>query len=294
MPVKDKLKEGRFSVSEQIAIDYIVDHVMDLRSMTIKEIAQMTYVSSSTLIRIAHKLGYEGWTDLKNDLIKEEEIQMRNYKGLDANYPFSKEDTLYSIASKLSALKQDAIAETFDLIDPVVLHHVVRLLDGASRIVVFGMSHNRDLAREFAFNMRRIGRLVQIVDQPGELVYEAADMDPGMAAIVLSYSGYTKGVSEILPYLQRNRVPIVAITNQGESLLSRGADYSLRISSREKLDAKIASFGTSAAIEYVLDVLFAGIFSLRYEHNVEHMKRMQERIVPCRQMKIRFAKEKKE
>lgn len=294
MLIKEKLKQGKFSTSEQVVIDYIVNHVMELRLMTIKEIADMAYVSSSTLIRIAHKLGYDGWNDLKADLIREEEILLRNYEGVDANFPFSKEDTLYSIASKLTALKQEAIAETFDLVDPIELHHIIRLLDQAKKIVIFGMSHNRDLAREFVFNMRRIGKPVTIVEQPGELIYEATAMDSSMVAIVISYSGYTKGISELLPYLQNNHVPVLAVTNMGESLLSRVADHSLRISSREKLDTKIASFGTAVAIEYVFDLLFAGIFSLRYDRNVEYMKTIQARIVPCRKTKMSLMMNKKE
>ena len=55
------------------------------------------------------------------------------------------------------------------------------------------------------------------------------------------------------------------ISNIGDSTVSKQADIVLRLSSREKLYSKIGTFCTDASIEYLLDVLFAGVFALHYD-----------------------------
>ncbi len=92
MLIGEKLQTGDFSPSEQTVIAYILEQKLGLQTMTTKEIAQATFTSPSTLIRIAHKSGYKGWNELKAALIKEEEYLSTCKCGIDANYPFQKEE----------------------------------------------------------------------------------------------------------------------------------------------------------------------------------------------------------
>lgn len=54
------LSEGQKSI-----LQYMCDHSQEIASMTIKELAQATYTSPATLIRVSKKLGYNGFDELK-------------------------------------------------------------------------------------------------------------------------------------------------------------------------------------------------------------------------------------
>lgn len=69
--------------------------------------------------------------------------------------------------------------------------------------------------------------------------------------------------------LKKHKVPIILITNIGESSLSRMADCALRICTREKQYSKIATFTTDSSIAYLLDVMYSCMFALNYDKNLQ-------------------------
>ncbi len=65
MLIRERLEQCDFSNSEQMIVDYMLKEKIEIRDMTTKEIAQRVFVSPSTLVRVAHKMGFGGWNELK-------------------------------------------------------------------------------------------------------------------------------------------------------------------------------------------------------------------------------------
>ena len=63
--------------------------------------------------------------------------------------------------------------------------------------------------------------------------------------------------------------PIIGITSVGDNLLRQKADYTLSISSYERLYSKISTFGTENSILFILNVLFSICFAADYDANLE-------------------------
>lgn len=106
MLIRERLERCDFSNSEQTVIQYILKKNLAIKDMTTKEIAAQTYASPSTLVRIAHKMGYSGWNELKEAYLKEEEYLVTHFCHIDANLPFEKGDSIMSIANKIAILKK--------------------------------------------------------------------------------------------------------------------------------------------------------------------------------------------
>ena len=88
--------------------------------------------------------------------------------------------------------------------------------------------------------------------------------------ILISYSGETNYIIDVAEILKNMQTPIIAITSIADNNLSKLADVTLRISSREMLLTKIGDFATTASIKYILDTLYAGIFSFDYQKNLDY------------------------
>ena len=73
MLIRDRLERCDFSNSERAIVDFILEKKLEIRDMTTKEIAQGAFASPSTLVRIAHKMDFGGWNELKEAFLKEEE-----------------------------------------------------------------------------------------------------------------------------------------------------------------------------------------------------------------------------
>lgn len=88
-------------------------------------------------------------------------------------------------------------------------------------------------------------------------------------AIVISYSGETPILIRAAQMLKEHHIPVIVITNIGDSSLARKGDLVLRICTREKQYSKIATFTTDSSIAYLLDVLYSCLFALDYEKNLQ-------------------------
>lgn len=92
-------------------------------------------------------------------------------------------------------------------------------------------------------------------------------------AIIVSYSGGTEYLINVARMLKANKVPIILISNMGESPLSEMADLHLKIATREKLYSKISTFSIDAAVTYLFDVLYGLVFSRDYDRNLATRQR---------------------
>lgn len=269
MLIKERLERCDFSNSERVIIDFILENGMKIRDLTTKDIANATYTSPSTLIRIAHKMKFNGWNELKEAYLKEVEYLETHFCDIDANYPFKNNDTIMSIASKLATLKEESISDTLSLVTHDDLQKAVQIIRKTSSIYLFAVSNNGLITQEFAHNMSRIQKKVTICNLQGELVYSAVNADPNSCAIIVSYSGETPIFKNVILALKGNHIPIIGITNIGDNTVSRNADVVLRICTREKLYSKIATFSTDISFEYILDLLYSCVFALNYDTNIE-------------------------
>lgn len=269
MLIRERLEQHSFSNSERTVVDFILKQRLNIRNMTTKEIAQSAFASPSTLVRIAHKLDYKGWNELKEAYLKEEEYLQSHFTDIDANLPFRRKDSIMSIASRIAALKKEAIDDTLSLIAHDDLYKAVSLMEKASSVGIYAASNNLLISQEFRHNMMRIGKRVDIYDLQGEVVYSAYMEQPSSCALVISYSGETPILIRAAHILKEHNVPVIVITNIGENSLTRMADCLLRICTREKQYSKIATFSTDTSIIYLLDVIYSCIFSRNYDKNLQ-------------------------
>ena len=269
MLVREKLENGNFSNSEKAVIDFILEEKTEIKHMTTKEIATATFTVPSTLVRIAKKLDYTGWNTLKEDFVKECEYLESHFCHIDANVPFESNDTIMSIASKIATLQRESIEDTLSLITHDDLQKVVQIIRKASCVHLFAVSNNLLITQEFKHNMSRIRKQVHIHGLQNEIMFNATLAEPTSCALIVSYSGETFVLNDVIMTLKQKNIPVIAITNIGDNTTARLSDCVLRICTRERLYSKIATFSTDSAITYLLDVLYSCIFALEYDKNFE-------------------------
>lgn len=251
--------------------EFLLRERWKLSRYSMQAVADATFSSKPTLVRIAKKLGFSGWNEFLNAYQEELRYLATHESGIDVNRPFEAGDSLLEIAGKLSAVKQESCQETLQLLDRETLEQAVGMLLKARRICIFGLSINYFMGEMFQHKMILIGRPVEIIAQ-AEQRFQAASMTREDCAILISYSGNDQGrnPTSLIQNLERNQVPMIGITSMGDNLLRQHATCTLTIASREKLYSKIGSFATEASILLLLDTLYAGCFAADYERNMDY------------------------
>lgn len=119
-------------------------------------------------------------------------------------------------------LMRDTLPDAFDTV-------VERLLAVPGRVIVSGMGKSGHVAAKIAATFASTGTPAQYV-HPGE----ASHGDLGMvtsqdAVILISNSGETRELADIIAHCARFSIPLVAITKKPDSALARQADHLLTL-----------------------------------------------------------------
>lgn len=249
--------------------EFILKEKADLHKYSLQEIADKTFTSKAAIVRFAQAVGFSGWKEFVKAFVEEQAYQAQHYTDIDANIPFTKDSRRKDIINQLCSLQVESLLDTADLLDDAPLDECAALLLGSRRVAVFGLNPNLALAEMFKRKMLSIGRQVELPNL-GDVGLLAHSLDKYDCAIIISYSGNTPtGALSVLPTLQQHHVPVIGITSVGDNLLRQKADYTLSISSYERLYSKIATFGTENSILFILNVLFSICFAADYDVNLE-------------------------
>ena len=271
MLLTEKMRQTRFSNAENTLVDYILKQYLAIKDLTVKEIAEANFVHPSTLIRVAKKLGYNGWLELRDEFLSEQTYLQTYFDDVDANLPFQTNDGLMTIANKIASLERTTINDTLSLLNHDDLQKAKQLLLKSKKIKIFGSNANLLISQDFALKMRRIQKDVVTSQTMGENAYEAFNSQEDTCAILISYTGENSYILQVAEILKRRKAPFIALTSIGDNTLASMSQAVLRMTTRERLYSKIANFTINSSICYLLDVLYSCVFAEDYQKNLNHL-----------------------
>ncbi|MDS0527033.1 MurR/RpiR family transcriptional regulator [Clostridium sp. SHJSY1] len=271
MLISNKLESmDSLSKSEEVLANYILNEKENIEHLSTKDLANATYTSPSTVVRLSQKLGFSGWNELKEKYLKELQYLNQHFSEIDPNFPFEAHDTFMNIASKVSHLAVTSIEDTLSLLNHDDLKKAVNLLCKAQTINVYGISNSLLMAYDFKHKMLRINRHVEIMNLPGEQLVVASNSTPANCAILISYSGESDELIRITNILKERKTPMIVLTSMGENTLTTFADCTFTITTREKLYSKIGTYSSNNSIHLILDILYSCLFKMNYNYNLEY------------------------
>ena len=141
MLLKDKMTSITLTRVEQDIVDYLLSHQSLLHKLSTRDIAKKVYCSSSALIRLAHKLGFQGYSQLKEQLIKEQEYLDSHFDHIDANIPFTEYETMMGVVGSVYQVIQEAMNDTISLLHHDSLQKAVKIINQSQHIYIFSLVH---------------------------------------------------------------------------------------------------------------------------------------------------------
>lgn len=263
---------------------FVLQERAHLADYTIADIAEATFSSKPSVTRFAKALGYDGWRDFIRDFMAEVHFEESHQAAVDPNYPFAEGDPDEKVVNAVADAQFDAVADTMRLLNRGALALAVRYLQHARSVHVFGVSPNTYLGELFCRKMLSIGKTAYVA-HPDENGLSARSLTPDDCAVIISYSGNNPSVNpmQVVPALLAQKVPTIAITEEGENYLRRHVRCTLTISSRETLYDKIGTFGTEASILFLLNALFACLFARSYGKNLAYKKQAAQALEQSRE-----------
>jgi len=279
MLISNKLESiNSLSKSEEVLANYILNEKENIENLSTKNLANATYTSPSTVIRLSQKLGFSGWNEFKEKYLEEIKYLNKHLSNVDPDFPFEAHDNFMNIASKVGHLASNSIDDTLSLLKNDEIKKAVQLLCKSQIINVYGISNSLLMAYDFKHKMLRINKHVEIMNLPGEQIIVASNSSPANCAILISYSGESKEVLKIAEILKSKNTQMIVLTSIGENSLTTFADCTFSISTREKLYSKISTYSSNNSIHLILDILYSCVFKMNYDYNLKYKSNISKNI----------------
>lgn len=222
---KIRSKYDHLTKTQKFVADYLLEHSDALAFTTLDELALRIGVSTTSVIRLARTLGYNGYVDMQKSF----QNQFLNNVSLldrfnDALYS-SKQDQLLidvfqndinNIYATLSSLSEDLLSDT------------INSLINAEHIYILGTRGSFSVAHYLMHRLSQIKRNVRLVDGLG-LMYPEQLASIGSNDLCISFllPRYSKVTSDLLFVIKNQGVKIILFTKLGNTEMNSYGDVIL-------------------------------------------------------------------
>ncbi len=208
--------------AERRAIDFIMDHPKEVPGLTIVAFAGRAGCSEATVVRVAKRLGYRGYPELREGFAgAETNGGILDYEGI------RRTDSHASVARKVFEASIGALRDTLGLIDDALYGKAVNALLGAKKLLICGVGDAHLVALEAYQRFVRIGEHCQVSEDPDLQLIMAAHLAAGDVLLAVSHSGRSRTVLDVVKRAREAGATVVAITNFPVSPMAKRADIVL-------------------------------------------------------------------
>ena len=128
----------------------------------------------------------------------------------------------------LLRMESEAIAQTAQRLGPAEVERAVELLAACrGKVVMVGVGKSGNIAQKIAATLTSTGTVAVYLHPSDALHGGMGVVTTDDVVVILSNSGETSEIVELLPYLHHRRAPIIAIAGNLNSTLARRADVVL-------------------------------------------------------------------
>lgn len=243
---------NNFYEAEKKIADYIVNNTQRVIDMTISELAESAGASDATVTRFCKKCHMKGFHHLKITLARELVESKKDDVKISGDVSESniKESLSNILANKVEELKQ-----TVSMIDEKELSEILNLIRNARNVQFAAVGNTIPVALDGCYKFNQIG--IPSVTNPiweTQIAY-TFNLSKGDVVIIISNSGSSKRLIDVIEAAKAKEAYIVSITNSNNSPIAKISDYHIKTATREKLFLEEYYFSRISAMT-VIEILY--------------------------------------
>lgn len=197
--------EYKLNDTDDQIIEFIMNNKKEMVHISIQALAAQLFTVPNTLTRLSKKLGYDGYSHLKNSI--KEELQS--------------DDTL-----EKDELHQN-IQRTLSLLDPDKLAITVKMIQDAERVLFFGVGDSMPFCEMMVKNLKIAGKLTEFHAHRHDIMHEINHLKKDALLFFISLSGETPQVLELAKLCKEKQLRSISLTHFSRNSLQSLADVNL-------------------------------------------------------------------
>lgn len=263
---------GSLSKMDQTIADWILHYPDQVVHYTISQLAESLGIADSTVFRFCKRLGFSGFQAFKISLASEMVQPMEQI-----HETIEQGDSIQVITEKVFRSNSKTLEDTLSVASQEAMSDSVQAFLGADRIEFFGSGGSGIIAFDAYHKFIRSGLRVYANLDAHLQIMSAAQLSEHDVAVLISHSGSTTDILQLLALLKEKGTKTIAVTNFARSPLSKGADITLYTVSNET-DYRSEALSSRIAQLTLLDALYVNVMMARKEAGNVALKNMREAI----------------
>lgn len=242
-------KEAKLeNISTSILAEYLLSYNGNLNDLTIKKLCKDSKVSYATPTRLAQKLGYDGFKELKYILINEA-------KNIASDAFHSRKLSIEDYRKKLNEALDDSLVS----ITTEDIEYIAKAFLKYERIKIYGIGRSGHIATGLQARLMRFNKVPVCPTNESEIYTTSRLANESDLVVVISYSGHTKTVMEPLEFCQKNGVETILFTANQKMINCASKTICLDI-----VESEVSNYSTLSTIvlSIILDFVYLKMIEL--------------------------------
>lgn len=261
-----RLRESQDSMSatERVVSDYLLSHQGEAMELSIHQLAEKTFASPSTVIRMCQRIGFAGYKEFRKAVTCE--VAVRRMNPDRELWEISRSDSLDDIVDKVTHKNILSLEGCKSFLDTDTLQACVELVQNAKTVLLFGQGASLYAVRELNLRLLRLNKPCMVNDDWHAQLLQAENASRDDAAVVVSSSGETAEVVACAKALRERGTPIIAITCQAaaSSSVAELSDYRLYTTGGEA-PQRGGTMSSRISQLNIIDILFTAYANSGYD-----------------------------
>lgn len=252
--LKAKILEAyqRLPSNQQRVADFILKQPHDLAFLTTDSLSRALKISKATIVRFAQSLGYQGFTELQNEVLDAVQSTIRAPDRYMIDLGKLKGDETLMLVAQHEVRNID---RTVHYIDRSTFAGAVEVLLSARRVYTMGIGVSSLLAEVLSYELNQVGIESQALES-GKLrfVEHLALARRGDVLVGFSFPPYSRETIDAARYARQRGLSVVTITDKLTSPITFHANHVLAVQTENMLHTNSIS-----AISVVINALVTDV-----------------------------------
>ncbi|WP_142828465.1 MurR/RpiR family transcriptional regulator [Planococcus soli] len=259
-----------FSEKEKKIADYVLNDPKNIIHLTINQIADELGLAESTVFRFCQRIGFKGFQAFKISLAAEVVAPLK-----DIHEKIEEGDSISAVTEKVFRSNIKTLEDTLQIVDAEAMAQATEKLMAARKIDFYGNGGSAMVAMDGYHKFVRLGLQVSMNLDSHMQLMAASQLRSDDVAIVISHSGTTTDVLDVLRVLKEKGVTIISVTNFAKSPLSKDADIALYTVS-EETDFRSEALSSRIGQLSLIDALYTNLMIARGNEGKKALQDMRE------------------
>ncbi|MFI3209622.1 MAG: MurR/RpiR family transcriptional regulator [Peptostreptococcaceae bacterium] len=207
MNIQNRIKkyEYKFTDLDDSIADFIVNNKEKVLELSIQLLAKEFFTVPNSIMRFCKKIDYTGFSHLKSSLREE----------------------LYNNKEEETDVIKSSINSSLEIIDIDQIKKAASYIKKSRNFLIYGIGQNSLICENFSKEMSSIHKNVKYYLQPHEIKHEISLLSKKDTILIISVSGESKEIVEVLQKSKEKELTIISLTQIGNSTLQSLANINL-------------------------------------------------------------------